>query len=67
MNPSKVKNESGTKATWKAPNPGEHGQLALLVVDSNNNFIGEGIKVYGHGRKIADMLNCYDARLQSEN
>jgi hypothetical protein len=67
MNLSKVKNESGTKTTWKTPNPGERGQLALLVVDSNNNFIGQGIKVDGHGKKMADMLNCYDARLQSEN
>jgi hypothetical protein len=27
MSQSKVKNESGTKATWKPPHPAEHGQL----------------------------------------
>jgi uncharacterized protein DUF6582 len=32
MNQSKVKNESGTKATWKAPHPAEHGQLDAAQV-----------------------------------
>lgn len=27
MSQSKVKNEGGAKATWKAPHPEEHGQL----------------------------------------
>jgi uncharacterized protein DUF6582 len=33
MNESKVKNESGTKATWKAPHPEEHGQLDAAEVN----------------------------------
>ncbi len=33
MNPSKVKNESGTKATWKAPHPAEHGKLDAAHVN----------------------------------
>jgi hypothetical protein len=33
MNQSKVKNESGTKATWKAPQPAEHGQLDAAQVN----------------------------------
>jgi hypothetical protein len=33
MNQSKVKSESGTKATWKAPHPAEHGQLDATQVD----------------------------------
>jgi hypothetical protein len=33
MNPSKVKNESGTKVTWKAPHPAEHGKLDAAKVN----------------------------------
>ncbi|HSZ19698.1 MAG TPA: DUF6582 domain-containing protein [Candidatus Acidoferrum sp.] len=33
MNSSKVKNESGTKATWKALRPAEHGQLDAAQVN----------------------------------
>ncbi|MFZ3212689.1 MAG: hypothetical protein WA188_14370 [Terriglobales bacterium] len=33
MSQSKVKNESGTKATWKAPHPAEHGQLDAAQVN----------------------------------
>ena len=33
MNQSKVKNESGMKATWKAPHPAEHGQLDAAQVN----------------------------------
>ena len=33
MNQSKVKNESGTKATWSAPHPAEHGQLDAAHVN----------------------------------
>lgn len=42
--------------------PGVFHLSALLVVDSNNKFISEGIKVYGQGKKMADVLNRYDAR-----
>jgi hypothetical protein len=48
-------------------NPWNVPDIALLVVASDNKFISEGIKVYGHGKKMADVLNSYDARLQSEN
>jgi hypothetical protein len=33
MNQSKVKNESGVKATWKAPHPAEHGKLEAAQVN----------------------------------
>jgi hypothetical protein len=33
MNQSKVENESGTKATWKAPHLAEHGQLDTAQVN----------------------------------
>ena len=33
MNSSKVKNESGTKTTWKALRPAEHGQLDAAQVN----------------------------------
>jgi hypothetical protein len=33
MNQSKVKNETGTKATWKAPYPAEHGKLDAAQVN----------------------------------
>ena len=33
MSQSKVKNESGTKATWKPPHPAEHGQLDAAQVN----------------------------------
>jgi len=33
MSQSKVKNGSGTKATWKAPHPAEHGQLDAAQVN----------------------------------
>ena len=33
MSQSKVKNESGTKATGKAPHPAEHGQLDAAQVN----------------------------------
>jgi hypothetical protein len=33
MNRSKVKNESGTKANWKAPHPEEHAQLDAAQVN----------------------------------
>jgi len=33
MNQSKVKNASGTKATWSAPRPAEHGQLDAAHVN----------------------------------
>jgi hypothetical protein len=33
MNQSKVKNESGTKATWKAPHPAAPGQLDAARVN----------------------------------
>src|ERR1700733_12817253 len=33
MNPSKVKNTSGTKATWKAPRRAEHGRLDAAEID----------------------------------
>jgi hypothetical protein len=33
MNQSEVKNESGAKATWKAPHPAEHGQLDAAQVN----------------------------------
>jgi hypothetical protein len=33
MNPSKAKNESGTKATWKAPHPAEPGKLDASQVN----------------------------------
>jgi hypothetical protein len=33
MNQSKVKNESGTQATWKAPHPAEHGRLDAAQVN----------------------------------
>jgi hypothetical protein len=33
MNQSKVKNESGTKTTWKAPHPTEHGKLNAAQVN----------------------------------
>ena len=33
MSQSKVKNETSTKATWKAPHPAEHGQLDAAQVD----------------------------------
>jgi hypothetical protein len=33
MNRSKVKKESGAKATWKAPRPAEHGQLDAAQVN----------------------------------
>jgi hypothetical protein len=33
MNQSKVKNESGPKATWKAPLPTEHGRLDAAQVN----------------------------------
>jgi len=33
MNPSKAKNTSGTKATWKAPRPAEHGRLDAAEVN----------------------------------
>jgi hypothetical protein len=33
MNQSKVKNESGTKVTWKAPHPAEHGHLDAAQVN----------------------------------
>ncbi len=32
MNQSEVKNESGAKATWKAPRPAEHGKLDAAQV-----------------------------------
>jgi hypothetical protein len=52
---------AGGASPWSVP------YIALLVVDSNNKLISEGIQVYGHGKKMADVLNSYDARLQSEN
>ena len=33
MNPPKVKKTSGTKATWKAPGPAEHGRLDAAEVN----------------------------------
>jgi hypothetical protein len=33
MNQSKANNERGTKATWKAPHPAEHGQLDAAEVN----------------------------------
>jgi len=33
MSQSKVKHESGTKATWKAPHAAEHGQLDAAQVN----------------------------------
>jgi hypothetical protein len=33
MSQSKVKNESGTKATWKASHPAEHGHLDAAQVN----------------------------------
>ena len=33
MSQSKVKNESGTKTTWKAPHPTEHGKLDAAQVN----------------------------------
>src|SRR3984957_4874375 len=34
MSQSKVKNESGTKVTWKPPHPAEHGQLDAAQVNN---------------------------------
>jgi hypothetical protein len=36
---------AGGEKPWSVPHS------ALLVVDSNNKFISEGITVYGHGKK----------------
>jgi hypothetical protein len=33
MNQSKVKNESGKQATWRAPRPAEHGRLDAVQVN----------------------------------
>jgi hypothetical protein len=33
MNQSEIKNESGAKATWKAPHPAEHGQLDAAQIN----------------------------------
>jgi len=33
MNQSKMKNESGTLATWRAPRPAEHGRLDAAQVN----------------------------------
>jgi hypothetical protein len=34
----------------------------LLLVDSDDKFMSDGAEVYGDGKKMADVLNCYDAR-----
>jgi hypothetical protein len=34
MNQSKVKNESSTQATWRAPSPAEHGRLDAAQVNN---------------------------------
>ena len=47
MNQSKVKNESGTKATWKAPLPAEHGHLDAAQV----NHLHESAFAFPRSRK----------------
>jgi hypothetical protein len=47
MNQSKVKNESGAKATWKAPHPAEHGQLDAAQV----NHLPESAFAFPRARK----------------
>jgi len=47
MNQSKVKNESGTAATWNAPHPAEHGQLDAAQV----NHLPESAFAFPRSRK----------------
>jgi len=47
MNQSKAKNESGTKATWEAPHPAEHGQLDAAQV----NHLSETAFAFPRSRK----------------
>jgi hypothetical protein len=47
MNQSKVKNESGTRATWRAPQPAEHGKLDAAQV----NHLPESAFAFPHSRK----------------
>jgi hypothetical protein len=47
MNQSKVKNESGTQATWRAPHPEEHGRLDAAQV----NDLPESAFAFPHSRK----------------
>ena len=36
--------------------------FAQSIVESHNKFVSEDVKVYGHGKKMCDVLNCYKAR-----
>jgi hypothetical protein len=47
MNQSKVKNESGTRATWRAPQPAEHGKLDAAQV----NHLPESAFAFPRSRK----------------
>src|SRR5271170_3349916 len=47
MGPSKVKNKSGMKATWKAPRPAEHGRLDAAQV----NHLPESAFAFPRSRK----------------
>jgi hypothetical protein len=59
MNQSKVKNERGTKATWKAPHPAEHGQLDAAQV----NHLPETAFAFPRSRKepMTDALHVRNA------
>ena len=59
MNQSKVKNESGMKATWKAPHPAEHGQLVAAQV----NHLPETAFAFPRSRKepITDASHVRNA------
>ena len=59
MSQSKVKNESGTKATWKAPHPAEHGQLDAAQI----NHLAETAFAFPRSRKepMTDALHVRNA------
>jgi hypothetical protein len=56
-------NEKSTKGKGTAgPDPWSIPYIALLIVEFYNRFMGDGVKVCGHEKKMAAVLNCYEAR-----